>query len=101
MKTQQDVLRLVKDLEVRFIEFWFSDILGYLKSFTLPRGELEQAFDEGMGFDGSSIQGFTRIDESDMVAIPDPTTFALLPWRKREEGDAVGRMFCDIINPDG
>jgi glutamine synthetase len=78
---------------------WFTDIVGALKSFAITVEELEKALEEGMGFDGSSIEGFARIDESDMVAMPDPTTFQLVPWRPRE--DAVARMFCDIYRPDG
>lgn len=95
----KDVLELVKKYDVRFVRLWFVDILGQLKSFAIHVDELETAFTEGMGFDGSSIKGFARIDESDMVAIPDPTTFTLLPWRPKEK--AVARMFCDIYNPDG
>jgi len=98
-RDKKDVLELVKQYDVRFIRLWFVDILGQLKSFAIHADELETAFEEGMGFDGSSIKGFARIDESDMVAIPDPTTFVLLPWRPKEK--AVARMFCDIYNPDG
>ncbi len=98
-RDKKDVLELCKKYDVRFIRFWFVDILGQLKSFAVHVNELETAFEEGMGFDGSSIKGFARIDESDMVAIPDPTTFVLLPWRPKEK--AVARMFCDIYNPDG
>jgi glutamine synthetase len=81
------------------VRLWFTDILGFLKNFGITVQELEGALEEGIGFDGSSIQGFVRIEESDMVAMPDPTTFALLPWRPREQG--VARMFCDILWPDG
>ncbi len=98
-RDKKDVLELCKKYDVRFIRFWFVDILGQLKSFAVHVSELETAFEEGMGFDGSSIKGFARIDESDMVAIPDPTTFTLLPWRPKEK--AVAKMFCDIYNPDG
>jgi len=94
------VLEQAKANDVKFIKLWFTDILGYLKSFAITSDELELSLDEGQGFDGSSIQGFARIDESDMVAIPDPATFQLLPWRPRE-GGAVARMFCDIVLPDG
>ncbi len=94
------VLEQAKANDVKFIKLWFTDILGYLKSFAITSEELELSLDEGQGFDGSSIQGFARIDESDMVAIPDPATFQLLPWRPRE-GGAVARMFCDIVLPDG
>ncbi|HDO26409.1 MAG TPA: glutamine synthetase, partial [Nitrospirae bacterium] len=98
-KTKADVLRLVKEKDIKFIRIWFTDILGQLKSFAITREELKGAFDEGMGFDGSSIKGYARIDESDMIAKPDPTTFQLLPWRPKER--AVARMFCDVLNPDG
>ena len=84
---------------MRFIRLWFTDILGFLKSFAITIDELEKALEEGMGFDGSAIEGFARIDESDMLAIPDPNTFCLLPWRPKE--NAVARMFCDIAYPGG
>ncbi len=93
------VLRLAKEHDVRFIRLWFTDILGFLKSFAITIDELEKALEEGMGFDGSAIQGFARIDESDMLAIPDPNTFCLLPWRPKE--NAVARMFCDVTYPGG
>ena len=96
----QYVLDQAQTHNVKFIKLWFTDILGYLKSFSITVSELELSMTEGQGFDGSSIQGFARIDESDMVAMPDPSTFVLLPWRPRE-GGAVARMFCDIVNPDG
>jgi len=98
-KTEKDVIELAKKHKVKFIRLWFSDIHGQLKSFAIPVEELEYAFNEGMGFDGSSIKGFATIDESDMIARPDPTTFVLLPWRPKDK--AVGRMFCDIFEPDG
>jgi len=94
------VLKMAKEHDVKFIKFWFTDILGMLKSFAITVEELEGAMEEGMGFDGSSIQGFARIDESDMVAMPDPDTFSLLPWRPREHR-AVARMFCDVLRPGG
>ncbi|MFH1613190.1 MAG: type I glutamate--ammonia ligase [bacterium] len=97
--TKSDVLKEVKEKNIKFIKLWFVDILGQLKSFSLIDRELEKAFEEGMGFDGSSIEGFARIFESDLVAIPDPKTFKILPWRPKEDG--VARMFCDIYNPDG
>ncbi len=97
--TQKDVWKIVKERDVKFIRLWFTDILGQLKSFAITDDELEGAFNEGMGFDGSSIKGFARIDESDMLAMPDPVTFQLVPWRPKEK--AVARMFCDILNPDG
>ncbi|MHB8841366.1 MAG: glutamine synthetase family protein [Candidatus Aquicultor sp.] len=97
-KDQEYVLKIVKDKDVKFIRLWFTDVLGFLKSFAIAPAELELAFEEGMGFDGSSIEGFTRIEESDMIAVPDPNTFALLPWSKDVK---VARMFCDIQTPDG
>ena len=97
--TREQVKKLIRENDVKFVKLWFTDILGFLKSFSIPIEELDKAMDEGIGFDGSSIRGFTRIDESDMVAIADPTTFTILPWRPREK--AVARMFCDIITPDG
>jgi len=96
---KEGVLRRVKEQGVNFIRMWFSDILGFLKSFTITVGELERALEDGVGFDGSSIQGFARIDESDMIAIPDPNTFSLLPWRPMEH--ATAKMFCDICWPGG
>ncbi|KPA14020.1 protein containing Glutamine synthetase, catalytic region [Candidatus Magnetomorum sp. HK-1] len=98
-ETKEDVLRIVKDKNVSFIQFWFTDVLGILKSFAITPSELENGLEEGMGFDGSSIEGFARIHESDMVAMPDPATFQFLPWRPDER--PVARMFCDILNPDG
>ncbi len=95
---KSDVLRLVRERDVKFIRFWFADITGQMKGFTITREELEDALEEGMGFDGSSIKGFARIDESDMVAMPDPATFTLLPYRPKEK--AVAGMLCDILNPD-
>jgi glutamine synthetase len=98
-QTVEDVFKVVRDKEVSFIQIWFADILGVLKSFSIRPSELEEAMTEGMGFDGSSIEGFARIEESDMIAKPDPTTFAILPWRPEEK--PVARMFCDILQPDG
>ena len=94
------VLKMAKEHDVKFIWLWFTDILGMLKSFAITVEELELALTEGMGFDGSSIEGFARIDESDMVALPDPDSFQLLPWRPHEHR-AVARMFCDILKPGG
>ncbi|RJQ39945.1 MAG: glutamine synthetase [Dehalococcoidia bacterium] len=94
------VLRTVKERNVKFLRLWFTDILGILKSFAITREELEGALEEGMGFDGSSIEGFARIDESDMVALPDPTTFQIMTWKPREE-TLVARMFCDVLRPGG
>jgi glutamine synthetase len=92
------VLRTVEERGIRFIRLWFTDVLGTLKSFAITPQELEGAFAEGMGFDGSSIEGFSRIQESDMVAFPDPSTFQIIPWKSEQE---VARMFCDIHDPDG
>ncbi len=100
MKNRDFVLKAVSDHKVKFIRLWFTDVLGFLKSFAITAEELEEALDEGMGFDGSSIEGFARIQESDMIARPDPSTFAILPWRPTEDG-AVARMFCDVLQPDG
>lgn len=97
-KTKEEVLKFVKEENVQFIEIWFSDILGFLKSFTITPRELEKAFEEGLGFDGSSVRGYTRIEESDMVAFPEPETFTILPWRKDVK---VARMFATITEPDG
>ncbi len=97
-KTGQDILKLVKENDVKFIRLWFTDILGQVKSFAITDNELEGALENGMGFDGSSITGYQDIEESDMIAMPDPDTFAILPWRPKEK--AVARMICDILNPD-
>jgi len=99
-KDREYVLKTVADRRVKFIRMWFTDILGFLKSFAITVEELEGALDEGMGFDGSSIEGYARIEESDMIAKPDPNTFAILPWRP-DDGAAVARMFCDVLEPDG
>ena len=99
-ESKEYVLKMAKENDVRFIRLWFTDILGVLKSFAISIDELEGALEEGMGFDGSSIEGFARIDESDMVAKPDPDTFQILPWRPLEH-TAVARMFCDIKKPGG
>src|SRR5437016_7546052 len=96
--TSDDVFQIVKDRDVRFVRLWFTDVLGQLKSFSINATELTDAFEGGMGFDGSSITGFNPIEESDMIAMPDPSTFRVLPWRPEEQG--VGRMFCDILTPE-
>ncbi len=98
-KSNKDVIKIVRDKKVSFIQIWFTDVLGMLKSFAITPSELEGALTEGMGFDGSSIEGFARIEESDMVAKPDPTTFQFLPWRPQDR--PVARMFCDILQPNG
>lgn len=96
---KESVMQAIKEHDVHFIRFWFTDVLGNLKAFELTHDQIEGAFDEGMGFDGSSIEGFARIQESDMIAYPDPSTFQILP---RKSGDKVtARMFCNIFQPDG
>ena len=99
-KDREFVLNQARELGVRFIRMWFTDILGFLKSFAVTIEELENALYEGHLFDGAAIQGFARIEESDMFAHPDPTTFCVLPWRP-QDGGGVARMFCDIKDPDG
>src|ERR671925_875863 len=96
-KTADDIKSFVEDRGIRFIRLWFTDILGQLKSFSINAEELDDAFEGGMGFDGSSITGFNAIEESDMIAMPDASTFKVLPWRPEAQG--VGRMFCDIVTP--
>ena len=98
-RQQEFVLRTVEERDIRFIRLWFTDVLGVLKSVAVAPAELEAAFAEGIGFDGSAIEGLTRVYEADMVARPDPTTFQVLPWRGERHGTA--RMFCDILTPDG
>lgn len=98
-KTKKDVIKIVREMDVSFVQFWFTDVLGILKSFSVTPSELEEGLEEGMGFDGSSIEGFARIEESDMIAMPEPETFQLLPWRPKER--PVARVFCDILKPDG
>jgi len=93
------VVRTAEERGIRFIRLWFTDILGFLKSFAIPAEELHEALTEGVGFDGSSIDGFARVQEADMVAHPDPSTFQILPWRPGLAG--VARMFCDIRTPEG
>src|SRR3954471_13191596 len=98
-KQQEFVLRTIEERDVRFVRLWFTDVLGFLKSVAVAPAELEGAFAEGIGFDGSAIEGFSRVHESDMLAKPDPATFQLLPMRGETSGSA--RMFCDILTPDG
>jgi glutamine synthetase len=88
---EKDVLRMAKEKKVKFVRLWFTDILGFLKSFAITVRELEGGLEETRGFDGSSIVGFARIDESDMVAMPDPSTFRILPWKANEA--VVASMF--------
>jgi len=96
--TRDQVLKTVDDRKIRFIRLLFTDIVGFPKCVTITRGELEDALDNGKGFDGSSIEGFTRIYESDMIAKPDPATFKVLPWTN---GGEEALMFCDVLEPDG
>jgi len=97
IKTEEDVLKIVKEKNVSFIQFWFTDVLGILKSFAVTPSELEMGLSEGMGFDGSSIEGFARIQESDMIAKPDIKTFAFVPWRQSEDAP-VARMSALNLN---
>jgi glutamine synthetase len=98
-RQQEFVLRTVEERDIRFVRLWFTDVLGILKSVAVAPAELEQAFSEGIGFDGSAIEGLTRVYEADMIARPDPATFQVLPWRGERHGTA--RMFCDLLTPDG
>ena len=98
---RKQVLARVQEEGVEFVLLWFTDIEGHLKSFAITPGELEDALDDGMGFDGSSITGFNAIEESDMIAMPDPDTYAVLPWRTDGEKGNVARMFCDVLRPGG
>ena len=93
------VLQAARDNDVKFVRLWFTDILGNLKGFAIDAKDLKDAMEQGVGFDGSAIEGFARVYESDMRAFPDPTTFTLLPWRPRQ--NAVARMFCTIRRPSG
>src|SRR5690348_11826379 len=92
------VLRTVEERGIKFIRLWFTDVLGFLKSIAITASELELVLEEGEGFDGSAIEGFARIQEADMVAKPDPSTFQIIPWRSDHH---VARMFCDVFDPDG
>ena len=99
------VLKRIKDEGVEHVLFWFTDLEGHLKSFAITPSEMEEALNDGMGFDGSSITGFNAIEESDMVAIPDPASFQLMPRPLDEHGHPIGanvaRMICDVVTPDG
>ncbi len=98
-KQEEFVLRTLEERSIRFVRLWFTDVLGFLKSVAIAPAELDSAFAEGIGFDGSAIEGYARITESDMLAKPDASTFAILPWRTTAPGAA--RMICDITMPDG
>ena len=95
------MLRTLEERDIRFVRLWFTDVLGFLKSVAIAPAELEGAFEEGIGFDGSSIEGFARVSESDTVARPDPSTFQILPWTTSKGEHHSARMFCDITMPDG
>src|SRR5437868_15507879 len=97
--TAEDVMSLVQERDIRFVRLWFTDILGQLKSFSINAAELDDAFEGGMGFDGSSITGFNPIEESDMIAMPDAATFSILPWRPEDK--ATGRTSSDVRVPGG
>ncbi|MFQ6002373.1 MAG: glutamine synthetase family protein [Candidatus Zixiibacteriota bacterium] len=98
-KTKEEVLGLIDENNVKYIRLWFTDILGQLKGMSITRSEIEHVLEEGEGFDGSSIEGFVRIEESDLVALPDLNTFRILPWSVNEE--RVALLICDVLNPDG
>ena len=99
-RQQEFVLRTIEERDIRFVRLWFTDVLGTLKSVAIAPAELEGAFTEGIGFDGSAIEGFARVYEADTLAMPDASTFQVVPWRGGE-GAGIGRMFCDITLPDG
>ena len=98
---QQHVLRTLEERDIHYVRLWFTDVLGYLKSVAVAPAELESAFSAGIGFDGSSIEGFARVHESDMIARPDASTFQVLPWATGDGKPHSARMFCDIAMPDG
>ena len=100
-RQKEFVLRTLEERDIRFVRLWFTDVLGYLKSVAIAPAELEGAFEEGIGFDGSAIEGFARVSEADMVAKPDPSTFQVLPWSTSKGHQHSARMFCDIAMPDG
>ncbi|GAB2636387.1 type I glutamate--ammonia ligase [Gordonia jinhuaensis] len=100
-RQKEFVLRTLEERDIRFVRLWFTDVLGYLKSVAIAPAELEGAFNEGIGFDGSSIEGFSRVSEADTVARPDPSTFQVLPWTTSTGKQHSARMFCDIVMPDG
>ncbi|KQR97876.1 type I glutamate--ammonia ligase [Williamsia sp. MIQD14] len=100
-RQKEFVLRTLEERDIRFVRLWFTDVLGYLKSVAIAPAELEGAFAEGIGFDGSSIEGFSRVSEADTIAKPDPSTFQVLPWTTSGGKHHSARMFCDIAMPDG
>ncbi len=100
-RQQEFVLRTIEERDIRFVRLWFTDVLGFLKSVAVAPAELEGAFAEGIGFDGSSVEGLARVHEADMLVRPDPSTFQVLPWREDSAPTGTARMFCDILTPDG
>ncbi|WP_305091757.1 type I glutamate--ammonia ligase [Prescottella sp. R16] len=100
-RQKEFVLRTLEERDIRFVRLWFTDVLGYLKSVAIAPAELEGAFEEGIGFDGSAIEGFSRVSEADTVAKPDASTFQILPWAHNDGAQHSARMFCDIAMPDG
>ena len=100
-RQQEFVLQTMEERDIRFVRLWFTDILGTLKSVAVAPAELEGSFSDGIGFDGSAIEGFSRISEADTIALPDPSTFQVMPWQTDEGKPHTARMFCDIMNPDG
>ncbi|NKS83922.1 type I glutamate--ammonia ligase [Rhodococcus hoagii] len=100
-RQKEFVLRTLEERDIRFVRLWFTDVLGYLKSVAIAPAELEGAFEEGIGFDGSAIEGFSRVSEADTVAKPDASTFQILPWAHKDGAQHSARMFCDIAMPDG
>ena len=100
-RQKEFVLRTLEERDIRFVRLWFTDVLGYLKSVAIAPAELEGAFEEGIGFDGSAIEGFSRVSEADTVARPDASTFQILPWAHKDGAQHSARMFCDITMPDG
>ena len=93
--TRKEITKLVKDKDIGFVRLCFTDVLGFLKGFSITADELERVLEEGMGFDGSSVEGFARVEESDMVARPDPDTFSVIPWSAQDRHLTAG-MFCNI-----
>lgn len=98
-ETEGEIVKFVKSSNISSIRLWFTDVLGQLKGFSITPKQLKGAFEEGSGFDGSSVEGFCRIEESDLLAKPDPNTFRMIPWQPN--GEKTAAMFCDILNPDG
>ena len=100
-RQKEFVLRTLEERDIRFVRLWFTDVQGQLKSVAIAPAELEGAFEDGIGFDGSAIEGFARVSEADMIAKPDPSTFQILPWTTSKGHQHSARMFCDIVMPDG